>query len=158
VKLLNPKLFTMKNLFIQMFILLAILLPAAMNKTTGKTCSTGKTLQVGLQMKTQAVFWWKMDSWYVTEHRSHLFYETDRPYKNFELIAEVKTLPLANSGIYFHTAFQESGWPGKGYEVQINNSYQGPAITGKQERPAASMQSGMSITKWSMTTNGLPSG
>src|SRR3546814_9620728 len=29
----------------------------------------------------------------------------------------------SNSGIYFHTAYQESGWPEKGYEVQVNNSH-----------------------------------
>ena len=33
------------------------------------------------------------------------------------------TLPGSNSGIYFHTAYQESGWPAKGYEVQVNNSH-----------------------------------
>ena len=27
------------------------------------------------------------------------------------------------SGIYFHTQYQESGWPKKGYEVQVNNSH-----------------------------------
>ncbi|MBI5009473.1 MAG: DUF1080 domain-containing protein [Bacteroidia bacterium] len=31
--------------------------------------------------------------------RGHLFYNTDKPFKNFELIAEIKTLPKANSGI-----------------------------------------------------------
>jgi hypothetical protein len=57
--------------------------------------------------------------------RGHLFYETDNPYKNFEMVAEIKTLPLANSGIYFHTAFQETGWPESGYEVQVNNTHIG---------------------------------
>lgn len=57
--------------------------------------------------------------------RGHLFYETDRPFKNFEMVAVIKTLPLANSGIYFHTSFQETDWPEKGYEVQINNSHIG---------------------------------
>jgi hypothetical protein len=60
-----------------------------------------------------------------TGERSHLFYETQDPFKNFEMIAEMKTLPLANSGIYFHTTFQESGWPSQGFEVQINNSHIG---------------------------------
>ncbi|HBH83999.1 MAG: hypothetical protein A2X05_09435 [Bacteroidetes bacterium GWE2_41_25] len=55
----------------------------------------------------------------------HLFYETEKPFKNFELVAEIKTLPLANSGIYFHTSFQETDWPEKGYEVQVNNSHIG---------------------------------
>jgi len=33
------------------------------------------------------------------------------------------TTPGSNSGIYFHTQYQESGWPSKGYEVQVNNSH-----------------------------------
>jgi hypothetical protein len=33
------------------------------------------------------------------------------------------TTPGSNSGIYFHTAFQQGGWPSKGYEVQVNNSH-----------------------------------
>ena len=33
------------------------------------------------------------------------------------------TEPGSNSGIYFHTVYQESGWPSKGHEVQVNNSH-----------------------------------
>jgi hypothetical protein len=56
--------------------------------------------------------------------RSHLFYMgTTKPFKNFELEAQVKTEPTANSGIYFHTQYQEKDWPNKGYEAQINNSF-----------------------------------
>jgi hypothetical protein len=57
---------------------------------------------------------------------AHLFYEGDvqqHHFKNFEFKAEVKTMPGANSGIYFHTGFQQGGWPAKGYEVQVNNSH-----------------------------------
>ncbi len=57
--------------------------------------------------------------------RGHLFYNADEPFKNFEMIAEIKTLPRANSGIYFHTVYQEEGWPESGYEVQINNTHIG---------------------------------
>ena len=32
-------------------------------------------------------------------------------------------MPGSNSGIYFHTEYQESSWPEKGYEVQVNNSH-----------------------------------
>jgi hypothetical protein len=55
--------------------------------------------------------------------RGHLFYETKEPFKNFELEAEVKTETTANSGIYFHTQFQDKDWPKKGFEAQINNSF-----------------------------------
>jgi hypothetical protein len=58
--------------------------------------------------------------------RSHLFY-TGRPFRNFELEAEVRTFPNADSGIYFHTTYQESGWPDQGLEIQINNTGAGPA-------------------------------
>ena len=39
------------------------------------------------------------------------------------------TKPKANSGVYFHTAFQGPGWPAKGYEVQVNNSHGDPKRT-----------------------------
>ena len=56
--------------------------------------------------------------------KSHLFYMgAKEPFKNFELEADVKTEPTANSGIYFHTEFQDKDWPKKGYEAQINNSF-----------------------------------
>jgi hypothetical protein len=62
--------------------------------------------------------------------RSHLFYTgnvCNADFKNFELKADVMARPGANSGIYFHTHFQAGGWPGKGFEVQINNTQEGDA-------------------------------
>lgn len=58
--------------------------------------------------------------------RSHLFYTgpvMGANFTNFEFKADVMTQPKANSGIYFHTAYQDGGWPDKGYEVQVNNSH-----------------------------------
>lgn len=60
--------------------------------------------------------------------RSHLFYEGEylkEGFKNFELEVQVKTFKLANSGIYFHTKYQETGWPSNGMEIQVNNSHIG---------------------------------
>ena len=57
---------------------------------------------------------------------AHLFYDgpvMNHEFKNFEFKTQVMTTPGSNSGIYFHTAYQESGWPAKGYEVQVNNSH-----------------------------------
>jgi hypothetical protein len=57
---------------------------------------------------------------------AHLFYDgpvMNHDFKNFEFKASVMTFPGSNSGIYFHTDFQEKGWPKKGYEVQVNNSH-----------------------------------
>jgi len=57
---------------------------------------------------------------------AHLFYQGDvhqHNFKNFEFKADVMTTPGSNSGIYFHTEYQDSSWPKKGYEVQVNNSH-----------------------------------
>lgn len=60
--------------------------------------------------------------------RAHLFYEgeaLESGFDHFELEAELRTSPGANSGIYFHTKFQEAGWPSEGFEVQVNQSHVG---------------------------------
>ena len=57
---------------------------------------------------------------------AHLFYQGDvhqHNFKNFEFKADVMTTPGSNSGIYFHTEYQDTSWPKKGYEVQVNNSH-----------------------------------
>ena len=59
-------------------------------------------------------------------NRAHLFYAgdvADADFKNFEFRCEVQTWPNANSGIYLHTKYYEDGWPNRGYECQVNNSY-----------------------------------
>lgn len=58
--------------------------------------------------------------------RAHAFYDGpvgNHDFKNFELKVEVKTMPKANSGIFIHTKYQETGWPGIGYEIQVNQSH-----------------------------------
>lgn len=65
--------------------------------------------------------------------RSHLFYTGDvngGTFKDFELKARAKTFPGANSGVYFHTKYQEEGWPNKGYECQVNSTHKDPKKTG----------------------------
>jgi type 1 glutamine amidotransferase len=65
--------------------------------------------------------------------RSHLFYAgpvNNADFKNFELRVRALTKPGANSGIYFHTEYQERGWPDKGYEVQVNNTHKDWRKTG----------------------------
>jgi hypothetical protein len=60
--------------------------------------------------------------------RSHLFYAgpvKNAEFRNFELSLEFMTRPLANSGVYFHTAFQQKDWPSKGFEVQVNATAEG---------------------------------
>ena len=61
-------------------------------------------------------------------NRSHLFYTGpahNADFKNFEFSADVMTRPGANSGIYFHTTFQPSGFPAAGFEVQVANTFKG---------------------------------
>jgi hypothetical protein len=58
--------------------------------------------------------------------RSHIFYAGEvngAKFKNFEFKAKVMTKKNANSGIYFATEYQKDGWPAKGYECQVNNSF-----------------------------------
>lgn len=82
-----------------------------------------------------------LDGWKAAEHpatfrvedgaiiargpRAHLFYVGEKgaaEFEAFEFSAEVLAKPGANSGVFFHTAWQESGWPEQGFEVQVNNS------------------------------------
>ena len=65
--------------------------------------------------------------------RAHLFYAgdvQDSNFKNFVFRAQVKTFPKANSGIYFHTKYQDKGWPDAGFEAQVNNTHGDPKKTG----------------------------
>ena len=58
--------------------------------------------------------------------RAHLFYDgpvMNHDFRNFELEVEAMTTPGSNSGIFIRTAYQETGWPSVGYEVQVNNSH-----------------------------------
>lgn len=62
----------------------------------------------------------------VNGDRCHLFYVgpvNNHEWKDFHFKADVMTMPNANSGIYFHTKFQDSGWPSQGFEAQVNNTY-----------------------------------
>ncbi len=75
------------------------------------------------------------DSWKVVDRslaangaRSHLFYNgpvRDADFQNFELEVELTTQPDCNSGVYFHTRYQEQGFPEKGFEIQVNNTARG---------------------------------
>lgn len=65
--------------------------------------------------------------------RAHLYYMgpvNEHVFTDFEWKADVMTFPGSNSGMYFHTEYQEGGWPMKGYEVQVNNSHTDPIRTG----------------------------
>ena len=62
--------------------------------------------------------------YYDGEFRNHLF-------RDFELKVDVMTRTNSNGGIYVLTEYQESGWPKKGFEIQVNNTYaRDPVKTG----------------------------
>lgn len=73
---------------------------------------------------------WKIEEGQIVANgpRSHLF--TGQEFKNFIFQADVKTTPGSNSGIYFHTKFQEKGWPEQGHEAQVNVTHKDPVKTG----------------------------
>lgn len=104
---------------------------------------------------------WKInenkDSWKVEDgavvsngNRSHLFYVgSDKPFVNFELKAEVMTMPNSNAGIYIHTRYQEEGWPKHGYECQINGTYKpDPIKTGSLYQVVNKEEPGHEDNKW----------
>jgi type 1 glutamine amidotransferase len=65
--------------------------------------------------------------------RSHLFYAgpvKNATFKDFEFKAQVKTTQGSNSGIYFHTQYQDTDWPAKGFECQVNTTHSDPKKTG----------------------------
>ena len=66
--------------------------------------------------------------------RAHAFYVgeggDDAVFVDFHFKAEGWTEPVANSGIYFHSRFLQTGWPDRGYEAQVNNSQGDPKRTG----------------------------
>jgi hypothetical protein len=64
---------------------------------------------------------------------AHAFYDgpvQNHDFKNFELMVDVMTAPNSNGGVYFHTEFQEKGFPRKGFEVQVNTTHRDPIKSG----------------------------
>lgn len=114
----------------------------------GQAVAAGCALTAGMEGLAAGAGEWTelfdghtLDGWRPSEHksswqvvngmltangpRSHLFYSGGvhgADFRNFELEVELTTRPQCNSGIYFHTAYQETGFPEKGFEIQINNT------------------------------------
>jgi hypothetical protein len=85
----------------------------------------GKTF-AGWQTSTDNTNTWKIDAgaFLASGPVAHLFYTGDpKPFKNFELMVDVMTVTNSNGGIYFHTAYQERGFPRAGIECQVNVSH-----------------------------------
>ncbi len=86
----------------------------------------GKTLTGWKAAENPATFSVQDGAIVVFGPRAHLFYDgpvNNHAFKNFEWKAQVKTMPGANSGMFIHTAYQDKGWPSKGYEIQVNQTH-----------------------------------
>ena len=88
------------------------------------TIFDGESLD-GWKINENSETWELMDGMLVANgDRSHIFYVgDDRPFDDFELKVDVKTEENSNGGIYFHTRYQQTGWPKYGHEAQVNNTY-----------------------------------
>lgn len=66
--------------------------------------------------------------------QGHAFYDgpfMDHSFRNFELKVDVMTRNNSNGGVFILTEFQEKGWPSKGFEIQVNNTFKNdPVRTG----------------------------
>jgi len=119
----------MKKIFaLPLILVFVIALSAAIKPAPQEWISLydGKSLNGWKVGKNAATFSIENGAIKVAGPVAHLFYDgpvQNHQFKNFEFKAEVMTTPGSNSGIYFHTQFQEAGFPDKGYEVQVNNSH-----------------------------------
>lgn len=70
----------------------------------------------------------------VSGGRAHLFWmgndAVSNELKDFELKMKVKTTEGSNSGFFFHTRYQERGWPKYGLEAQVNSTHKDNRKTG----------------------------
>ena len=118
------------NLFFTLSLstLLALILPPAAAAAVEEgftSLSDGKTF-TGWKPAEENTNTWKMEDGAFVAHgsRCHLFYVGDeKPFKNFHLKVDVMTDRGANGGIYFHTRYQEKGFPKYGFECQVDNTH-----------------------------------
>lgn len=90
------------------------------------TLFDGKTFNGWKASENPSTFTIKDGMIQVYGERAHLFYMGDvanHDFKNFEWKVSVMTTPGSNSGMFIHTAYQETGWPSKGYEIQVNATH-----------------------------------
>ena len=120
----------MKRFMLLGFLCLSFAAPRpGLAKTTAQDwipLQDGKSL-AGWQASKRPESWVVEDGAFVTHGGpSHLFYMGKvgkHDFRNFELSAEVRTSPGANSGIYAHTRLLAGeDWPSRGYELQVINS------------------------------------
>ena len=119
----------MRNIFLSAIILCVLASCTASKKSTSAgwiSLFDGTSLTGWNASENPSTF--SVDSGMIIVHgpRAHLFYNgpvQHGDFKNFEFKTQVMTTPGSNSGIYFHSVYQDSSWPQKGFEVQVNNSH-----------------------------------
>jgi len=105
----------------------------AKNVAQWQSLFDGKTLEGWQASENKETFTTRNGMIVAHGPRSHLFYTgpvNDANFKNFEFQADVLTTPGSNSGIYFHTEYEETGWPSKGFECQVNTTHSDRKKTG----------------------------
>ena len=90
----------------------------------------GKTLNGWKPNENEDSFWVK-DGCIVANApgRCHLFYQTKKPFKNFEFKNTGDDLTQFKCRCLFPCRFQDEGWPKAGFECQVNNTYHDPKKT-----------------------------
>lgn len=86
----------------------------------------GKTLNGWKASENPSTFTVQDGMIVVFGERAHLFYDgsvKDHNFKNFEFKVKVMTTPGSNSGLFIHTQYQDTDWPKKGYEIQVNQTH-----------------------------------
>lgn len=116
-----------------LFLSLLVASPARADETGWVTLFDGKSLEGWTASEHKASCRVEDGLLLLGGERSHLFYTgpvDDHDFTDFELKLDVKTTPGSNSGVFFHTAYQETDWPAQGHEAQVNNSHQDWRRTG----------------------------
>ncbi len=109
-----------------LFALFLQLTPAPKPEKGWVSLFDGKTLTGWKAAENPATFSVQDGAIVVFGPRAHLFYEGtvgNHDFKNFEFKAQVMTAPGANSGMFIHTEYQDTDWPKKGYEIQVNQTH-----------------------------------
>jgi hypothetical protein len=113
------------SLWLSGFLAALTLVTAADSEEGFVSLMDGKTFD-GWKRAVENPETWKIENGAFVAHgpRCHLFYVGDeKPFVNFHLKVEVMTEPGSNGGIYFHTRYQEQGWPRQGFESQVNATH-----------------------------------
>lgn len=113
------------SIFLALGLLCTMHLGAADSEDGFVSLMDGKTFQ-GWKSSIDSTNTWQIEEGaFVTRGKTaHLFYDGElAPLKDFHLKVEVWTETNSNGGIYFHTQYQERGFPAAGFECQVNNSH-----------------------------------